>query len=371
MRIQSITLQDFRNHQLTQLDFKPGVTAIIGRNGRGKTNIVEAVQYCATLSSHRVSSDSPLIRWGCTQASIDLHVQKHDRSVNIGITIHANSSNQVVLNGSQTKKPRDILGFVNTVVFSPEDLDLVRGEPATRRKFLDDFCVQLTPRFASVRSDYDRALRQRSSLLKSVGRKPLSPSMASTLDSWNQQLVQLGSQLVHQRLQTLATLRGPITSHGQTISGNSEPLTVEYQSSWLPAGVVEMNEITEAFLTELAIRRQDELDRGVTLVGPHRDDLMISLSGMPAKTHASHGQSWSIALAMRLATFTMLRQHDDDPILILDDVFAELDQRRRNRLVAELANVEQTLITAAVLDDVPEEFHSCQVFLADEERHVE
>lgn len=370
MRIQSISLHNFRNHKDFQLDFAPGVTTIIGRNGRGKTNIVEAVQYCATLSSHRVSQDAPLIAWGCKQAIIRVEVEKHDRRVVIEIVINADSANQVALNGTALKKPREILGLVNTVVFSPEDLDLVRGEPSSRRKFLDDFCVQMTPRFNTTRMDYERALKQRNSLLKSVGKKTLSESMISTLESWNQQLVEHGSSLTYQRLKTLELLRGPINAHGKTISGNTEPLTVEYQSAWLQSGITDQSEIAQAFHQQITLRQQDELDRGVTLVGPHRDDLAISLSGMPAKTHASHGQSWSIAVAMRLATFTILREHDDDPILILDDVFAELDQRRRNRLVAELSNVEQTLITAAVIEDVPEQFHASQIYLSDEVNHA-
>lgn len=363
MQIKSLSLRDFRNHQDAQFTFGSGVTAIIGRNGRGKTNIVEAVNYLATLGSHRVSQDTPLIRWGCQEAQVSAVVQKHDRQANVGITLKSSGSNTVTLNDNKLTKPRDVLGLVHTVIFAPEDLELVRREPAARRRYIDDFCTQLAPRFSGLRLDYERTLRQRNSLLKSHGRRPMSESALATLQAWDEQLVTYGSQLVSQRLNALNQLREHIDAHGKMLSGDTEPLLARYQSSWLLTDESDVESVQADFKSALSQRHREEVERGVTLVGPHRDDIELTLSGMPAKEYSSHGQSWSVALALRLATFTILRQHDDDPILILDDVFAELDRKRRTRLVSAVSGVEQVLITAAVLEDVPSELQSYQMVL--------
>ena len=363
MQIKSLTLRDFRNHQDEEFLFDSGVTAIIGRNGRGKTNIVEAVNYFATLGSHRVSQDTPLIRWGCEEAHIAALVQKHDRQANVGITLKASGTNRVTLNGNKMTKPRDVLGLVHAVIFAPEDLELVRREPAARRRYIDDFCTQLAPRFSGLRLDYERTLKQRNSLLKSNGRREMSASALTTLEAWDEQLVNYGSQLVSQRLRALDQLKRPIDEHGKMLSGDTEPLLATYQSSWLVTDHMDVEAVQEDFRYALTQRHREEVERGVTLVGPHRDDIELTLSGMPAKEYSSHGQSWSVALALRLATFTILRQHDDDPILILDDVFAELDRKRRTRLVSAVFGVEQVLITAAVLEDVPSELQSSQMVL--------
>jgi DNA replication and repair protein RecF len=363
MQIKSLSLRDFRNHQDEQFTFSPGVTAIIGRNGRGKTNIVEAVNYFATLGSHRVSQDTPLIRWGCQEAQIAALVQKHDRQANVGITLRASGSNKVTLNDNKLTRPRDVLGLVHAVIFAPEDLELVRREPAARRRYVDDFCTQLTPRFAGVRLDYDRTLKQRNSLLKSHGRREMSASALATLEAWDEQLVDFGSQVVSHRLNALHQLKEPIDAHGKMLSGDTEPLLATYNSSWLKTDGMDVESVQADFRAALVERRREEVDRGLTLVGPHRDDIELTLSGMPAKEYSSHGQSWSVALALRLATFTILRQHDDDPILILDDVFAELDRKRRTRLVSAVSGVEQVMITAAVLEDVPSELQSYQMVL--------
>ena len=363
MQVKSLSLRDFRNHQDAQFTFGPGVTAIIGRNGRGKTNIVEAVNYFATLGSHRVSQDTPLIRWGCQDAHISALVQKHDRQATVGITLKASGSNKVTLNENKLAKPRDILGLVHTVIFAPEDLELVRREPAARRRYIDDFCTQLTPRFSGLRLDYERTLKQRNSLLKSLGRREMSASSLATLQAWDEQLVGYGSQLVSQRLDALEQLKEPIDQHGRMLSGDTEPLLAAYQSSWLTSDQKDVESVQADFRDALSSRHREEVERGVTLVGPHRDDIELTLSGMPAKEYSSHGQSWCVALALRLATFSILRQHDDDPILILDDVFAELDQKRRSRLVSAVSGVEQVLITAAVLEDVPSELQSYQMVL--------
>ena len=363
MRVSSLELIDFRNHADLQLTFGAGNTTIVGRNGRGKTNIVEAINYIATLGSHRVATDTPLIRTGCDKATIKATIIKDDRQATVEITIHDGKANKVVLNGHELTRPRDILGLVNTVVFAPEDLELVKGDPSARRKYVDDFAIQLSPRVASVRSDFDKVLKQKNALLKSAGRRSLSESAQSTLDVWNEQFITHAVALTSARLAALARLQPFIDQHGKMISGDTEPLNVTYSSKWLHNldGDVEFE-----IRTALQERADDEVERGISLVGPHRDDLDIQLSNIPAKGYASHGQSWSIALALRLATFNVLREHHDDPILILDDVFAELDVRRRQRLLQAIGDVEQTIITAAVAEDVPDELLSQSLHLSDE-----
>lgn len=361
MRINALSLFNFRNHAELNLKFSGQATTIVGRNGRGKTNIVEAVNYFATLGSHRVASDQPLIKHNETSAQIVGLFEKHQRAAKADITINQTGANKVLLNESPLTKPRDLLGLVNTVVFAPEDLSLVKGDPGDRRKFIDDFSVLLLPKFSGVRYEYERTLKQRNALLKSAGRRALNETAKATLEVWDDQLINYGTQIIEQRLASLNLLIPFITDHGATLSGDHEPLQVNYLSKWLETN----DDISTKFKNELALRHKDEVDRGLTLVGPHRDELEITLSAMPAKGYASHGQSWSIALAMRLATFNVLREHDDDPILILDDVFAELDQRRRARLLRSLNNVEQTLITAAVVEDLPEGLAGEQILLED------
>ena len=365
MQISKLLLRDFRNHKNLNLSFLPGATTIVGPNGRGKTNIVEAVHYLATLSSHRVSQDGPLIRTGLTTAQVDATVIKHDRQAQVELTINYPGVNKVVLNGAALPKPKDLLGLISTVIFSPEALDLIKGEPGARRRFIDDFSTLLTPKFINTRSEYERTLKQRNTLLKSLGRKKPTDSAKATLAAWDEQLVTHGSELIATRLRNLNKLQPHISNFGNTISGNSEPLVVNYASTWLPKETDLVTDIENEFRTQLEKRFKDEVERGVTLVGPHRDDLDILLSDMPAKGYASHGQSWSIAIALRLATFTVLRAHDDDPILILDDVFAELDEKRRTRLIEAITGVEQTLITAAVQEDIPKELLSNQLVLDD------
>jgi len=365
MRLNSISLCDFRNHENLELGFTAGTTTIIGRNGRGKTNIVEAVNYLATLGSHRVSQDGPLIRKGLTSATIDAKVSKHNREATVELTINYPGTNRVLLNGNSLPRARDVLGLVSTVIFSPEDLELVKGDPAARRRFLDEFSTLMAPRFAGTRSDYDRTLKQRNALLKSAGRRQLNETVRTTLAAWDEQLITNGAALIFSRLENLKKLQPFFEEHGKTISASSEPLQINYLSSWLSTQDLELTEIENNLRDQIRDRHSEEIDRGVTLVGPHRDDLEITLSEMPAKGYASHGQSWSIALAMRLATFSVLRNHDDDPILILDDVFAELDERRRTRLSSAIEGVEQTLITAAVEEDVPTGLLSARLVLED------
>ena len=365
MQISKLSLNNFRNHKNLNLSFSEGTTTIIGRNGRGKTNIVEAVHYLSTLSSHRVSQDAPLIINGETSATIWASVKKHNRMAEVELKINYPGTNKVLLNSNPLSKTRDILGLVTTVIFSPEDLELIKGEPAARRKFIDELSTQLSPKFSNTRSDFERTLKQRNTLLKSLGRRDPSSQARATLDAWDEQLIQHGSEIIFTRFENIRRVKPHIYEFGVAISGDTEPIHVSYSNSWLASETINKNEIAELFKTELARRSKDEVDRGTTLVGPHRDDLNIQLSNMPAKGYASHGQSWSLAIALRLAAFKTLREHDDDPILILDDVFAELDQRRRARLISVISDVEQTLITAAVIEDVPEGLPSNQLLLED------
>lgn len=365
MQISKLSLRDFRNHGNLDLTFSSGATTIVGRNGRGKTNIVEAVHYLATLGSHRVSQDAPLIRTGKTSATVLAQVEKHNRQAKVELTINFPGTNKVSLNGNPLVKSRDILGLVTTVIFSPEDLDLVKGDPSARRRFIDELSTLLAPKFSNTRSDFERTLKQRNTLLKSLGRRTPSTQARATLDAWDEQLIQTGAEIISTRLENVRRIEPHLTEFGTAISGDTEPLQLNYANTWLPPDVSEKTEIAELFKAELENRNKDEVDRGVTLVGPHRDDLDLQLSGLPAKGYASHGQSWSIAIALRLAAFKSLREHDDDPILILDDVFAELDERRRTRLISIITDVEQTLITAAVLEDIPKGLPSSQLLLED------
>ena len=365
MQISELSLRNFRNHENLELDFPAGATTIVGRNGRGKTNIVEAVHYLATLGSHRVSQDAPLIRSGQNTATISATVEKHNRQARVELTINFPGANKVLLNTNPLTKTKDILGLVTTVIFSPEDLDLVKGEPSARRRFIDELSTLLAPKFSSTRSDFERILKQRNTLLKSLGRRAPSTQARATLDAWDEQLIQSGSEIIFTRGENIKRIDPFVTEFGTIISGDTEPLYLNYLNNWLPVEQLVKADIEKLFRDELEKRNKDEIDRGVTLVGPHRDDLNIQLSNLPAKGYASHGQSWSIAIALRLAAFKTLREHDDDPILILDDVFAELDEKRRNRLISIISDVEQTLITAAVIEDVPKGLPSNQLLLED------
>jgi DNA replication and repair protein RecF len=365
MQISILSLRDFRNHENLDLSFSPGATTIVGRNGRGKTNIVEAVNYLATLSSHRVSQDAPLIRNGQNSATILAQVEKHNRQAKVELTINSPGTNKVSLNANPLSKARDILGLVTTVIFSPEDLELVKGEPTARRRFIDELGTLISPKLSTARSDYERTLKQRNTLLKSLGRRSPSTQALATLYAWNEQLVQTGSEIIATRLENIKRIEPYLTEFGTAISGDTEPLFLNYSNSWLPVETSDKTEIANLFKMELEKRSKDEVDRGATLVGPHRDDLNLQLSNMPAKGYASHGQSWSIAIALKLAAFKILREHDDDPILILDDVFAELDEKRRERLISIISDVEQALITAAVIQDIPKGLPSNQLLLED------
>ncbi|MEV6394942.1 DNA replication/repair protein RecF [Streptomyces sp. NPDC051907] len=364
MHVTHLSLADFRSYARVEVPLDPGVTAFVGANGQGKTNLVEAVGYLATLASHRVSSDAPLVRMGADRAVIRAAVTQGERSQLIELELNPGRANRARINRSSQVRPRDVLGIVRTVLFAPEDLALVKGDPGERRRFLDELITARSPRMAGVRSDYERVLKQRNTLLKSaaMARRHGGRGMdLSTLDVWDQHLARAGSELLAQRIDLIATMQPLADKAYEALAPGGGPVSLEYRSSadgvgggLGASGRVELRaELYEQLIGALAEVRKQEIERGVTLVGPHRDELVLKLGEMPAKGYASHGESWSYALALRLASYDLLRAEGNEPVLVLDDVFAELDARRRERLAELVAPGEQVLVTAAVDDDVP------------------
>ncbi len=365
MHVSHLSLHDFRSYPEAEVALGPGVTAFVGRNGQGKTNLVEAIDYIARLASHRVAGDAPLVRFGAEQAVVRAVVVRDGREAVLEVQINPGRSNKARVNRSPLPRARELLGLVRTVLFSPEDLALVKGDPSERRRFLDDLLVQRAPRFAGVRSDYDRVLKQRNSLLKTAGiarRQGRSAESAlSTLGVWDSHLARTGAELLAARLTLVDDLRPYAAASYRTVAEGAgrTDVTMTYKPSLeLPVGADggwshDREDLAAALLAEVERRRDEEVDRGLSLVGPHRDDLTLMIGPLPVKGYASHGESWSMALALRLASYDLLRAGGDDPILILDDVFAELDAERRERLAELVAGAEQVLVTAAVPDDVP------------------
>jgi len=369
VHVAHLSLHDFRSYTEVEVPLDPGVTAFVGPNGQGKTNLVEAVDYAATLSSHRVASDAPLVRFGAERAIVRVSAVRDGRRALAEVEITPGRTNRARLNRSPLPRARDLLGLVRTVLFSPEDLALVKGDPSERRRYLDDLLVARTPRLAGVRQDYDRVLKQRNTLLKTAGAarrgRQKDGSALATLDVWDEHLARSGAELLAARLGLVEALEPHVAASyakvaAQATTGRAQA-TLRYKPSWelppdvdLGAGEGARERLAAALQAEVAHRRDDELDRGVSLVGPHRDDLTLSIGDLPAKGYASHGESWSFALALRLAAYELLRADGDDPVLILDDVFAELDGDRRDRLAELVADAEQVLVTAAVAQDVPE-----------------
>jgi DNA replication and repair protein RecF len=368
-----LQLLDFRSYGEVDVELEPGASAFLGRNGQGKTNLVEAIDYLSRLASHRVATDAPLVRSGADRALVRAVVVREGREATLEVEINPGRSNRARVNRSPLPRPRELLGLVRTVVFSPEDLTLVKGDPSERRRFLDDLLVLRTPRLAGVRAEYDRVLRQRNTLLKTAGvaRRGSSSETAalSTLDVWNDHLARSGAELLAERLALVEDLRPYLGKAYETVArgASRDDAEIEYRPSFdlSPVSGEEVTQqpastgnLVEALLEALAHRRNDELDRGISLVGPHRDELQLSLgtpeTRLPVKGYASHGESWSFALALRLASYDLLRADGDDPILILDDVFAELDSERRGQLADLVSGAEQVLVTAAVAADVPE-----------------
>jgi DNA replication and repair protein RecF len=358
MHVISLTAVDFRSYSFVEINLEPGVTTFIGSNGQGKTNLVEAISYCSTLSSHRVSQDLPLVKADQPRAIVRTGVKYQDRTNWLEVEIWPSKTNKAKLNGSDCKKTKDILGILQTITFSPEDLILVKGDPGQRRYFLDELLVQKSSSYAGIKTDYERVLKQRNALLKSAGpaRRNNLDSVLATLDIWNEQLINFGSQIILARHQIINELLPYVSKSYAELAPSSKALNITYLPN-VSAENMTLNDLVTAMKQKLQERQQDELDRGLTLVGPHRDDLEIMIGELPAKGYASHGESWSVALALRLASFDLLKATSPagDPVLILDDVFAELDVARRNQLILRVKNVEQVLITAAVAEDVPKE----------------
>ncbi|ONI60945.1 DNA replication/repair protein RecF [Leifsonia sp. ALI-44-B] len=402
MIVRHLTLSDFRNYAAADVELAPGTNLFIGRNGQGKTNLVEAIGYLSTLGSHRVSSDQAMIRAGRDSAIIRTRLEHNGRDLLAEVQINRSTPNRAQVNRGQIK-PRELPRYFSSVLFAPEDLGIVRGDPSARRKFADQLIVLRTPRMAGVYADYDRTLRQRNTLLKSARGSGLKETQLSTLEVWDDKLIALGTEIIGARSRLVAEMAAPLQAayrsvvgddHGPRISLIMSVDGVDADDDGFPnapapasapvstaadgesgaastgpgsaAALPTAAEVAEAFRRRIAERRRAELDRGVTLVGPHRDDLLFELNGLPVKGYASHGESWSFALSLKLASAELLRRESNlgDPVLILDDVFAELDQSRRRRLAEAISGYEQVLITAAVLDDVPEQLTARTVRIA-------
>ncbi|HET7385103.1 MAG TPA: DNA replication/repair protein RecF [Nocardioidaceae bacterium] len=379
MYVAHLSLHDFRSYGDAEVTLAPGATSFIGRNGQGKTNLVEAIDYLSRLGSHRVATDSPLVRAGAERAVVRAAVVRGGRQAVLEVEINPGASNRARVNSSPLPRARELLGTVRTVLFSPDDLSLVKGDPSHRRRFLDDLLVQRAPRFAGVRADYERVLRQRNSLLKTARRSSAAPA---TLDVWDAHLAQAGAELLAARIALAHRLQPVVARAYDTVAGTSSQGTgpaggeiddtraaIAYQPSLpLPdhdAADPDREVLAQTLVSAMRERRNEELVRGVSLVGPHRDDLRLALGAMPAKGYASHGESWSMALALRLACYQLLQAEGDDPILILDDVFAELDTDRREQLAELVAGSEQVLVTGAVPEDVPAALAGVRVDVVD------
>lgn len=358
MYVDHLTLADFRSYPYVDLGLEPGVVTFVGANGQGKTNLVEAVDYLATLGSHRVSSDLPLVRHGTERATVKARVRaglEDDRALVLEIDITPGKANRARLNRAPLGRPRELLGILRTVVFSPEDLDIVKGDPASRRRFLDGLVTTRWPRMAGVRGDYDKVLRQRNSLLRTMagkGGRVADPYAEETLRVWDDQLAAIGAEVLSARLDTLAALMPHTARAYADIAPSNNLATASYRSSLQPTGSGR-EELAAALREEMRRRHDEEVARGISLVGPHRDDVDLVLGDLPAKGYASHGESWSYALALKLGGFQLLRADGIEPVLILDDVFAELDATRRGRLADLVLGAEQVLVTAAVAEDLP------------------
>lgn len=399
MYLEKLSLTDFRSYAQVDLSLEPGVTVLVGSNGIGKTNLMEAIGYLATLNSHRVSTDAPLLRFGAERAMIRAKLVRGEQSTVLELEINAARANRGRINRSNPVRARDLLGICQTVLFAPEDLALVKGDPSSRRRFLDELLVSLMPRHAATRSDYDRVLKQRNALLKSARTGKFSSGHEATLDVWDQHMARAGAELLHARLELVDRLQPHLkNAYAQLTDGSKEAAAV-YRSTLQdsldddgagassgtrPAGgataaetetdaagadatsllaedlrLLSVEQLTDRYIQAFAASRRKELERGISLVGPHRDELELVLGSAPAKGYASHGETWSMCLSLRLASYYVMlddaRTGGSPPILILDDVFAELDVQRRRKLAAIVSGAEQVLVTAAVEDDIPAE----------------
>lgn len=369
MHVTHLSLTDFRNYHHAEVAIEPGAVLFVGRNGQGKTNLVEAIGFAGSASSHRVSNDQALIRFGADTAIIRVRVQHEDRAIVIELELNRSAPNRAQVNRSAIRM-RELPRYFASVLFAPEDLSLIRGDPGVRRNFLDTLVVQRAPRFAGIMNDYDRVVRQRNSLLKSARASRISTDSLSTLDVWDERLVGFGVEIMMARAELVAALSPRVADAYCSVAGDDHTTAMAIRTSLhddvdeMPSvEVPQADDLAHKFRECLAERRRAELDRAVTLVGPHRDDLILQLNGLPARGYASHGESWSYALALKLASAEVLRADSStgDPVLILDDVFAELDEGRRERLADAVEGFEQVLITAAVGADVPERLAATRV----------
>jgi DNA replication and repair protein RecF len=366
MHLTHLSLADFRSYAVLELPLEPGVTSFVGPNGQGKTNLVEAVGYLATLGSHRVAADVPLVRQGAERAVVRGAVERDGRTTLVEIEVVPGRANRARVNRGPVPRAREVLGILRAVLFAPEDLALVRGDPSERRRFLDDLLVARAPRYAGVRADYERVLKQRNALLKSAGaarrsgRGAAAEDQMGVLDVWDSHLARAGALLLAGRLRLVDELRPLVEKAYDAVSSGGGPTVLDYRSSLGPEVPLpsDVDVLGAALSAGLASSRRAELERGTSLVGPHRDELLLSLGSLPARGYASHGEGWSFALALRLASYDLLSGDGSaggEPVLLLDDVFAELDARRRERLATLVAPAGQVLVTAAVGDDVPPE----------------
>lgn len=369
MYVRHLGLRDFRSWAHVDLELEPGATVLVGANGYGKTNLVEALWYSATLGSHRVATDAPLIRSGAERAVVSTIVVNEGRELAVDLEIAAGRANKVRLNRAPVRHAREVVGVLRAVLFAPEDLPLVRGDPGERRRYVDELASVRRPRVAAVRADYDKVLRQRTALLKSASGALYrgDRSVLDTLDVWDAQLAAHGAELMAARIELVDQLAPEVEKAYQLLAPGTRTAAVAYRPKLeVPAEAASAGpaELQELLLAELAQRRRAELERGVCLVGPHRDELELRLGDRPVKGFASHGESWSMALSLRLAAYQLLRSEGAEPVLLLDDVFAELDAARRRALAEVAAAAEQVLITAAVADDVPADWQARQIGIA-------
>jgi DNA replication and repair protein RecF len=394
--LEHLSLTDFRSYAQVDLPLGPGVTVLVGSNGIGKTNLMEAIGYLATLSSHRVSSDGPLVRFGTDRALVRARVVRGGQTTVLELEINASRANRGRINRSNPVRARDLLGICQTVLFAPEDLALVKGDPSNRRRFLDELLVSLVPRHSATRTDYDRVLKQRNALLKSARAGKFTPAHEATLDVWDQHMARAGAELLHARLELVERLRPHLAKAYAQLTDGSKEAGAVYRSTLqnlmdddggaaLGAGgsstvagaavaasavaedlsYLTVEELTERYVQAFAGSRRKELERGISLVGPHRDELELILGEAPAKGYASHGETWSMCLSLRLASYYVMlddaRTGGSAPILILDDVFDELDVQRRRKLAAIVSGAEQVLVTAAVDAAIPAELSGRRV----------
>ncbi|MCV7398594.1 DNA replication/repair protein RecF [Mycobacterium fragae] len=366
MYVRHLGLRDFRSWAHADLELEPGRWVFVGPNGYGKTNLVEALWYSSTLGSHRVATDAPLVRVGCSRAVISTIVVNDGRECAVDLEIAAGRANKARLNRSPVRSPREVVGVLRAVMFAPEDLALVRGDPADRRRYLDDLATVRRPRIAAVRADYDKVLRQRTALLKTASGARFRGDRGTldTLEVWDGHLATHGAELMAARMDLVNELAPEVEKSYEQLAPGSRAATITYRASVDTGEGVDAEALRSALLAQMAQRRDAELERGMCLVGPHRDDLELKLGEQRAKGFASHGESWSMALALRLASYELLRAEGGEPVLLLDDVFAELDTARRAALAAAAASAEQVLVTAAVVDDIPHDWDARRVTIA-------